>query len=180
MLAKLIENNLYIFDTISFQHSLSSLATINPKTLKLWHSRLGHLGKQNILRLTTMSNRIDLSISPPTDACFPCSKAKMHVQPHQDKIKPGQFLLDLIHSDVSGPYPPSCSGAKNYATFFDDYDKTSEVVLLSSKDGVLSAFDLFRKCNQFGEACIQRLYTNGGGEYDFHTFEDNREEHGII
>ena len=127
-----------------------------------------------------MLNGIDLSKPLPINACFSCSRAKMYIEPHQDKIEPGQFLLDLIYSDVSGPYPPSCSGAKYYVTFLDDYDKTSEVVLLSSKDGVLSAFDLFRKRNQFGEARIRRLRTDGGGEYDSHAFEDYREEHGII
>ncbi len=48
----------------------------------------------------------------PTDACPPCSKAKMHVEPNQDKLEPGQFLLDVIYSEVSDPYLPSCSGAK--------------------------------------------------------------------
>ena len=180
VLAKLIENNLYVLDTISFQLSLSSFAGINPETLKLWHSRLGHLGKQNILRLTTMSEGIDLSKPPPTDACPPCSKAKMHVEPHQDKIEPGQFLLDLIHSDVSGPYLPSCSRAKYYVTFLDDYDKTSEVVLISSKDRELSPFDFFQKRDQFGEACIRCLCIVGGGEYDSHAFEDYRDENCII
>ncbi len=79
VLAKLIENNLYILDTISFQHSLSSLATINSEMLKLWHFQLEDLGKQNILRLTTMSNGIDMSKPPPTDVCFLCSKTKIYV-----------------------------------------------------------------------------------------------------
>ena len=127
-----------------------------------------------------MSNEIDLSKPLSTDACLSCFKAKMHVEPHQDKIEPSQFPLDLIHSDVSDLYPHYCFGAKYYIIFRDDYDKTSEVVLLSSKDGVLLAFNLFRKRNQFGDACIPRIRTDGGGEYDSHAFKDYREEHGII
>lgn len=179
VMAELIENNLYILDTSNFPLLLSSLAAVNPETLKLWHSRLGHLGKQNIFRLITMSKRIDLSKPPPTDACLPCSQAKMHVEPHKDKIEPGKYFLDLIHSDVSGPYIQSCSGAKYYVTFLDDYDKTSEFILLSSKDGVLAAFDLFRKRNKHGENRIRRLRTDGGGEYDSHAFKDYRDKHGI-
>lgn len=38
VLAKLIKNNLYVLNTISFQLLLSSFAKINPETLKLWHS----------------------------------------------------------------------------------------------------------------------------------------------
>lgn len=90
-----------------------------------------------------MSNRIDLSKPLPIGACFPCSKAKMHIKPYQDKIELDQILLDLIHSDVSSPYLSICLGAKYYITYLDDYNKTSKVVLLSRKDGVLSVFDLF-------------------------------------
>lgn len=90
-----------------------------------------------------MSEGIDLSKLPLVDVCLFCSKAKMHVKPYKDKIKPGQYLLDLIYSNVFGPYIPSCFGVKYYVTFFDNYDKTLEVILLSSKDGVLAAYDLF-------------------------------------
>ena len=90
-----------------------------------------------------MSHKIDLLKPLPTDACFLCSKAKMHTKPYQDKIELGQFLLNLIHIDVSGPYSPSFLEAKYYVIFLDDYNKTSEVIPLSSKDRVLSAFDLF-------------------------------------
>lgn len=90
-----------------------------------------------------MSNGIELAKSLPTDTCFFCSKAKIHIESNQDKIKPSQFLLDLIHSDVSSSYLLNCLGAKYYVTFLDNYNKTSEVILLLSKDGVLSTFNLF-------------------------------------
>lgn len=143
VLAKLIENNFNIFNIISFQLLLFLLAGINLETFKLWHSRLGHLRNQNILCLITMSKRIDLSKSPPIDAYPLYSKAKMYDELYQDKIKFGQFSLDLIHSDVSGSYLPSYLRAKDYITFFDNYDKTSKVVLLLSQNRVLSAFNLF-------------------------------------
>ena len=166
MLAKLIENNLYILDTISFLHFLSSLATIKLKMLKLWHFQLGHLGKQKIFCLINISNGIDSSKPSPIEAYFPCSKAKIYIQPYQNKIELGQFSIDLIKSKISSPYHESYSRAKYYITFFDDYDKTSEVVLFSSKDGVLLTFDLFQKCNQVKKACICRLCIDEGGEYN--------------
>lgn len=86
-MAKLIENNLYILDTLNFHLSLSSLAAINLETLKLSHSRLEHLGKQNFLCLTILSKGIDLSKPPLMDAFPPCSKAKMQVEPNKAKIK---------------------------------------------------------------------------------------------
>lgn len=76
-----------------------------------------HLGKQNIFYLTTMSKGINLLKSLLTDACSLYSKAKIHVESHQDKIEPGQYLLDLIYSDISSPYLQSCSEAK-YCVIF--------------------------------------------------------------
>lgn len=103
----------------------------------------------------------------------------MHVKPYQDKIKPGQYLLDLIHSDVSTSDLQSCFRAKYYVIFLDDYDKTSKVILLFSKNRVLAAFDLFWKRNKDGEACIRRLCMDGGGKYDSYTFKDYRNEYGM-
>lgn len=43
MMAKFIENNLYIFDTPNFQLLLSSFIRVNLDTLWIWHLRLGYL-----------------------------------------------------------------------------------------------------------------------------------------
>ena len=126
-----------------------------------------------------MSEEIDSSKPPQVDAYSPCSKAKMQVEPHKDKIELGQYILDLIHSDVPNSYILRYSGAKYYVTILDNYDKNSEVVLLSSKDGVQAAFDLFRKQNEHRDNRIRQLRTDGGGEYDSHAFEDHRDKQKI-
>ena len=105
VLARLVNNNLYIPDLADSIFPPTALAAINQDTLQLWHSRLGHLGKQNVLRLTTMSKGIDLSKSPPNDACIPCAKTGMKVETHKDHIQPGRAPLDPIYSDVHGPFP---------------------------------------------------------------------------
>ena len=87
VLAKLIDNNLHILDTPNFQILLSFLAAVNPETLKIWHSRLEHLGKQNIFYLIIISEGINLLKPPPTDACPPCLQAKMKIEPNKDKIE---------------------------------------------------------------------------------------------
>lgn len=54
ILARLANNNLYIPDLADSVFPPTALAAINQDTLQLWHSRLGHLGKPNVLRLETM------------------------------------------------------------------------------------------------------------------------------
>lgn len=78
----------------------------------------------------------------------------MHVKSHKDKIEFGRYLLDFIHSDVSGSYIPNCFGAKYYIKILNDHNKTLEIVLFSSKNRVLSTFDLFWKYNKYEKACI--------------------------
>lgn len=75
---------------------------------------------------------------------------------------------------------PNYLGTKYYVIFLDDYDKTLEGVLLSSKDRVLSAFDLFWKCNKYEKARIWHHCIDGGGKDDSHTFEDYHEKYDII
>lgn len=87
MFARLVENNLYLMDI--FSPGQLALAAINKNTLKIWHSSLGHLGHQNIIRLAHMSQGIDLSQPPPQDVYVPCTEANMRVEPHTDMIQPG-------------------------------------------------------------------------------------------
>lgn len=127
-----------------------------------------------------MSERLNLPKRQLIYIYFPYSKAKIYDKPHQDKTEPDQFYWNLIYSNVLGSYLTSGLEIEDYVTCLDDYDKTSKVVLFLSKDGVLSAFDLFWKYNHFIEARIWHLCTNGEGEYDSHTFQNYWEEHDII
>ena len=86
VLARLINNNLYIPDFVDSIFSPTVLAVINQDTLQLWHSRLGHLEKQNVFWLITMSKGINLSKSPPNDACILYTKTAINVETHKDHI----------------------------------------------------------------------------------------------
>ncbi len=80
-----------------------------------------------------MLEKIDLSKSPPTVACLFCFKNRIYFELHQHKIIEEQYPLDLIHHYIFGYYLQSCSEAKYYMTFVDNYDKMSEIVSFSVK-----------------------------------------------
>ncbi len=105
VIAKFMSSNLYLITTL-LRSTLSFFAFIalNPHTVDMWHSRLGHLGKQNVVKLAGMSEGIDLSQPSPSDACIPCARGTLQVETHIDSPLPGQGRLDLVHSDVIGPY----------------------------------------------------------------------------
>ena len=62
VIAKFMSNNLYFITTFPQSIlSFSAFIALNPHTVNMWHSRLGHLGKQNVVELARMSKGIDLS-----------------------------------------------------------------------------------------------------------------------
>ena len=96
----------------------------------MWHLRLSHLGKQNVVKLAGMSDGIDLSLLPPSDACIPCTRGTLEVEPHTDSPISGQERLHLIHRDEIRSFPPAINGAQYFVSFLDDDTKESEVSFL--------------------------------------------------
>ncbi len=187
ILAGLIANNLYIIDTLDLDTtsadlssiSLAALSAINKDTVRMWHEQLGHLGTQNIHRLINMSEGIDLTKSPPKDACPPCSIATIQVEPLTAYTESGLDELDLIHGDVQGPFALGIGGARYFASWLDDKTKRSEVAILKRKSEVLDSFKNYLLRNEHGENRCRRLRSDGGGEYDSQAWYDFRSEHGI-
>ncbi len=105
MFACLVENNLYILDIAGL--SGFAFPSINKETLGIWHLRLGHLGRQNIIKLAKgMANGIDLTKHLPHCVGEPYSIGNLQAVAYRDRIEPGLEPLDLVHSDViGGPRP---------------------------------------------------------------------------
>ena len=118
---------------------------INKETLRIWYSRYGYLGYQNIKKLAKMCVGMDLTIPPPGDACEPYSIANMKVEPHKRYIELGRWENNLIYSDIQGLFPTSYDGYRQIITFLDDKTLRSAVAFLPNKEGpiVLRAFKTF-------------------------------------
>ena len=141
VIAKFMSSNLYLITTLpQTTPSFSAYSALNPHTVDMWHSRLGHLEKQNIFKLARMSDRIDLSLPPPSDVCIPCARDTLKVEPHTDSLIPGQGRLDLVYSDVIGPFSHANNGARYIISFLDDDTKKSGVSFFKQKSEVLQAF----------------------------------------
>lgn len=51
-----------------------------------------------------MSEGMDLSKPPLKDTCVPCTVASIQTKPHRFAIEPGKHSLELVYSDVIGPF----------------------------------------------------------------------------
>ena len=89
-------------------------------SLKLWHYHLGHILMGRIERL------IKKLILPPLEfsdleQCIDCIKEK-YVKKIKKDAKRSAGILEIIHTDICGPFPmKSVDGYDSFITFTDDY-----------------------------------------------------------
>ena len=92
--------------------------------------------------------------------------------PRSKNISKG--ILELIHSDISGPMSsPSLSGCLYYVLFIDDHSRKSWIYFLKAKSETFDRFKEFRVLieNQIGRhICILR--SDNRGEYESNEFDD--------
>ena len=89
----------------------------------LWHCRLGHLSKKRIgqLQKDGVLESLDLKLD---DSCESCLLGKMTKSPFPGSCERGTGLLDLIHTDVCGPFRTATRDAyRFYVTFTDDFSR---------------------------------------------------------
>lgn len=90
-------------------------------------------------------------------------------------------ILDLVHSDVCGPFNiKSLGGAAYFVTFIDNVSKKVWAFHIKSKDQVLDVFQKFhmaieRETNKL----LRCIRIDNGGEYFSKAFEEYCRKHGI-
>ena len=128
-----------------------------------------------------MSKGIDLTKAPKAkDPCEPCTITKGKAGEHKSRIRPGRCPLDLVHSDITGPFDRGCKGGKYFITFLDDFDKRSKVEILESKSDAYAVYLRFAARNERGDIKIRRLRTDYGGEYSGYDFDNLRADRGTV
>ncbi|KAJ9545085.1 hypothetical protein OSB04_024792 [Centaurea solstitialis] len=128
----------------------------------LWHCRLGHISKKRITKL--QSNGILESFDQTSnDECESCLLGKMTKAPFIGTCKRGKDLLDIVHTDVCGPFRSATRHDERYFT------ETIEVFRTYQNEVE----------NQLNRK-IKTLRSDRGGEYLSHEFRDHLRSCGII
>ena len=174
------------------RHGLYRLSSLSPlpevnllqnTNAELWHKRLGHFhakGMQRMLHHGAVRGLPALQFSK-----HPCTGCQLGKQARTKLPKVATFqatkILQLVHSDVCGPFRTnSLGGARYFVTFIDDFSRKTWVYFLTNKDQVLTKFQhlvSFLK-NSTGHL-IQTLRTDNGGEYTSHAFREYCLNNGI-
>ena len=86
----------------------------------LWNKRLGHISQERISRLIK-SQILPQLVYDNIESCVDCIKGKLtKTRKHQGATRRSD-LLEVIHTDISGPYSHSLCGKSFFATFIDDF-----------------------------------------------------------
>jgi hypothetical protein len=144
------EGNLYRLKTRSYANKAVAVSRPKEEDITLWHRRLGHMGEDDVRKLSTMAEGINISTESKLDVCQSCLEGKQHRQPSRKPIKGSTELLALIHCDTSGIINPTAiKGVTNYGTFMDDAIKMTAIVSLRTKTAkeMLEQFKDYQGCN---------------------------------
>lgn len=156
----------------------SEVNLLNPNSpATLWHKRLGHFhtkGIQRMIHFEAVKGLPHLHFANQT--CSGCqlekhARTKMPKQATHHASK----ILELVHSDVCGPFKVnSLGGCRYFVTFIDDFSKKIWIYFLTNKNQVLSKFQHFVHLMKTTTGqVVKTLRTDNGGEYtskDFSNF----------
>ena len=165
-------DNLYMFDTVASYHETLQLSTQGVKrkltdenSSSLWHKRLGHISKRRIERVVSDGILDSLDFAD-FEICTSCIKGKQ-TNTRRYGVKRVTYVLQLIHTDICGPFPTvSRNGQQYFITFIDDFSRYGYLYLIHEKSQSLEVFKSFKVEveNQLNKR-IKNVGSDRGGEY---------------
>jgi histone deacetylase 1/2 len=109
-----------------------------------WHARFGHPSPQVVRSILRLNNLPCSKESTLSSVCNACQLGKSHQLPYNISIHHTTMPLELIHSDVWGPAPPSVGGFRYYISFIDDFTKFTWIYLMVDRTDVQRIFVQFK------------------------------------
>ena len=161
--------------------NLNVVTKLNLNQKHLWHLRLGHIAGDRISKMEKMGLLKPMG-SEPYPTCEPCIQGKMTRLPFVGQSIRANDVLEIIHSDVCGPFTKVARGGFIYfITFTDDYSRYGYVYLMKYKHECFEKFKEFKAEveNQLGKS-IKTLRSDRGGEYLDTGFREYLKDQGII
>ena len=165
-------DGLYLVDTkVSFEQTFHTIASGTKRKLgnenssTLWHKRLGHVSQKRIERLVSegILNSLDFKNF---DTCVKCIKGKRTNIKGKSSNRASR-VLELIHTDICGPFPSaSMNGQQYFITFIDDYSRYGYLYLIHEKSQASDVFKTYKAEveNQLNMK-IKAVRSDRGGEY---------------
>jgi hypothetical protein len=150
---------------------------------------LGHISRGRIERLVKNEILPPLELSE-LEQCIDCMKGK-YVKKIKKDAKRSTGVLEIIHTDICGPFPvKSVDGYDLFITFTDDYSRYGYIYPIKERSEALDKFKIFKaEVENQHSLKIKIVRSDRGGEYyGRHTpygqvpgpFAKFLQEHGIV
>jgi len=132
---------------------------------KLWHCRLGHISRGRIERLIKASFLPPLEFSD-LEQYIDCVKGK-YVKNIKKCAKRSEEILEIIHTDICGPFPvTTVDGYDSCITFTDNYSRYGYIYPIKERSEVLDKFKIFKaEIENQQDLKIKIVRSGHGGEY---------------
>ena len=147
----------------SDQHAALTSTSL-PSEVDLWHFRFGHLSMPVISAAVA-----PLGIKLPstlTTFCETCPLAKQTRPSFKIRSTRSSQPLQLVHTDLCGPFPSSLCNKKYFITFVDDFTRFTTVYFLESKHQAFKAFQNYHAAvTNLHCLSIKALQSDNGGEF---------------
>ncbi|KAJ9539488.1 hypothetical protein OSB04_032221 [Centaurea solstitialis] len=147
----------------------------------LWHCRLGHINNKRV-ELLLKGGFLGTFDFKPFDNCESCLSGKMTKEPFNKYNERATDLLEIVHTDVCGPFSHEARGGYWYfITFTDDFSRYGYVYLMRHKS---ESFEKFREYQNEVQNQLDRkikfLRSDRGGEYLSQEFGNHLMESHIL
>lgn len=162
------EGQLYFLHTANHVDSACT-----SKTLNEWHTTLGHMNNDDIVRLQAVTRGMNVTKTKAGLSCTTCKESKITKQPKSQDDPPRRATkpLERVHTDLCGPIEPSSKEGYRYViNFIDEHSSMLFVYFLRSKDDASQALKNFLA----DVAPIGRpleIHSDNGGEYLSQAFQ---------
>lgn len=130
----------------------------------LWHYRFGHLSSPIVKDALKPA---EIAVGVPT-FCDICPKGKMARPSFKTREANATVPLQIVHTDVCGPFPDSMAHKKYFVSYTDDYTRMASVYFLEGKTAieVLATFEHYwNMCTTLHGSKIKALQSDNGGEF---------------
>lgn len=154
--------------------------------IKQWHRKMGHMNERDLKIALKNENLVGLHFDKNSsfgecEICIQGKLTRVPSKPCDKNVSRTTQRLEIVHSDVCGPFKqPSLNGNKYIVTFIDDYSRYCRVYFIKQKNEVLQKFEEYKaEVENFTGNKIRCLQSDNGTEYRNQKFDTFLKKHGI-
>ena len=178
-----MHNGMYLLTT-STDHDCKGPEVALAADLNLWHRRMAHVhtdGIRDMVRNGVIEG-VNLDLKKNLVRCEGCvyGKSTRAPIPQQGGARAND-VLDLVHTDVCGPFPvPSIGGSRYFVSFVDDHCRYAWIFPIKAKSDVYTTFKRWvTMVERSHSKTLKVLQSDNGGEYVSAQMKQLLEQRGV-